>query len=270
MEKHSHNSYLKELETSLATIKATLIENEENTHNIYKNALITQKASEANKRDLKKYLDKAMACLDNMSGMNKTASEIKLLSEQTVAMAKAAANDESESAKNIATAARSLEQSMESTAILSSIAASIKTKAASEDANTKISRMAEEAYQKGLEAATATELATMSSLESTIMAAESNARYIQDYITQFSANIVSLSQAINTTMQSAKTNADTIAANYQAALNTCSANDSALAIADLNYQSAKSANAEENIKLGLQEAYKLVKENDKKAETTKK
>lgn len=270
MEKIINNTYLKELETSLATTKAALMTDEETTHNVYNNALITQKASEELKNDKKKYLDKTSDYFENLSQMSETASEVKLLSLKATKVAGISATDEESVAKDVAAAARSIEAAMESLAILSSDAASINAKAATEDANTKISDKAKEAYAKGLEAADAAEKATMSSLQATISAAKSNAKFINDLISQFSANIDGLDTAITTTLGNAKANMEAAAAEYQTAVEVSSTDELALIIADLNYKSAKEANKEDNIKLGLTEAQKLVKDDKKTTDTSKK
>lgn len=269
MEKIINNTYLKELETSLATTKASLMTNEETTHNIFNNALITKEASEELKNDKKKYLDKTSAYYESLSQMSETASEVKLLSQKASKVAGIAAIDEESVAKDVAAAARSIEAAMESLAILSSDAASINAKAATEDSNTKISDKAKEAYTKGLEAADAAEKATMSSLQATISAAKSNAKFINELIGQFSTNVISLDTAITTTLQNAKTNMDAAVTEYQTALEVASTDELNLIIADLNYKSAKEANKEDNIKLGLSEAQKMVKD-DKKTTDTKK
>lgn len=270
MEKIRNNTYLEELETSLSTTKAALIMNEETTLNIYNNALITKDASEELKNDKKKYLDKTSAYYESLSQMSETASEVKLLSQKATKVAGISATDEESVTKDLATAARSIEAAMESLAILSSDAASINAKAATEDSNTKISDKAKEAYTKGLEAADAAEKATMSSLQATISAAKSNAKFINDLISQFSTNIEGLDTAITTTMQNAKANMDTATTEYQTALEAASADELSLIIADLNYKSAKEANKEDAIKLGLAEAQKLVKEDKKTTDTSKK
>jgi|694.fasta_scaffold00181_55 hypothetical protein len=271
MEKQiNHNVYLKELETALATVKASLINNEEATQNTYKNAIITEKSSENLKKDKKKYLDKATEYYNHLSAMSETAAQVKLLSGRAVTMAKIAATDEETVAKNMAAAAKSIEAAMESIAILSSDAAAINAKAASEDANTKISNMAKEAYTKGLDAAEAAEKATMSSLQATIFSAKSNAKFISTLITDFSTNIDALNTAINTTLTTAKTNVEQASKQYAEAATTSANDESLLEKATLDFNSAKEANQEDKIKLGLNEALKIVKEDKKSTDTSKK
>lgn len=266
----NHNPYLKELETALATVKANLITDEETTQNIYNNTLITQKASEHLKSDKKKYLDKTTEYYENLAQMSETASEVKLLSQKALKMAEISSADEAAVTKNVALAARSIEAAMEALAILSSDAAAINAKAATEDSDTSISVKAKEAYLKGMDAADAAEKATMSSLQATISAAKSNAKFINELINQFSTNVTGLDTAINSTLLNAKTTMTAAGVEYQTALATASADELNLGIAELNYKSAKEANKEDNIKLGLIEAQKMVKEEKKTTDTSKK
>lgn len=270
MEKIINNTYLKELETSLDPTDKLLIEDEETTQNIYNNALITQKASEELKKDKKKYLDKTSAYYESLSEMSGTAAEVKLLSQKASTMAGISSTGEESMAKNLATAARSIEAAMESLAILSSDAASINAKAATEDADTDISKKAKEAYNKGLEAADAAEKATVSSLEATISAAKSNAKFINDLISQFSSNIDSLDTAISTTLENAKTNMATAATEYQTALEAANTGDLNRIIAQSNYNSAQEANKEAGIKAKLAEVQKMLKDSKKTTDTSKK
>ncbi len=266
----SHNVYLKEIETDLANVKAQLILNEENTSNVYKNAVITEKSSELIKRDAKKYLDRTINYFNDLTDLNEKISEVKLLTDKAKNMLGVASTDEQNATKDVATAARSIEVAMEYITILSSDAAAINSKAASEDDGTRLSKMAQESYAKGLEAAESAEKATLSSLEASILASSSNAKFINDLITQFVSNIGNLNSAISTTFQNAKLNVDASRSKFQEASETSNTSESAMASADLNYLSARTANSEDTIKLGLAEAIKIVKDTDKKTDTSKK
>jgi hypothetical protein len=265
----NHNVYLKELETALATVKASLISNEETTLTAFKNAGITEKSSENLRKDKKKYLDKTSEYYSTVSTISDLSNEVKLVVNKATAMGTIAASDENTVTQNMANAAKSIETAMESIAILSSDAASINAKAASEDDSTKISRMAADANKKGVELAEKAEEATMSALRATILAAKSNANFISSLISDLSKSVDSLNGAITSTLQTAKTNMDNASKEYSTVLSTCATDEMVFEKATVDYNSAKEANSEDALKLGLEDALKVVRE-DKKTESTKK
>src|ERR1700741_1313330 len=259
MEKHVvHNEYLAMLEKALGTIKATLIETEESTHNQQKIASITNRAAESEKRDKKKYQDKTSQHLKDMADMFKTATDVEMTSQQIVKMANTAAADENDVSSKIAKATRSIEAAMQSVLQLSALAPAIKSRATPEGEVSKIAKWTEEASAAGVAAANAAEIASVTSLQATIFAAQSNARFITSYITDFATSSTTLNTTINTAMKTAQTNLTAATTDYLTALQTASDSESALAQAELNYESAKTANSEEHFKLGLHEAHKQV------------
>ena len=265
----NHNIYLKELETALATTKATLITNEEVTQTIFKTATINEKAAEHLKKEKKKYLDKTTEYFGAVSFVGTQTNEAEAIINKAVSMANIASADESLVAKNIAAAARSIEVAMEAIAILSSDAASINAKAAAEDGKTKISKIAAEANLKGSVAAESAEEATKISLDATIFAAKSNAKFIGSLITDLSKNVAALSTAMNSTIETAKNLMNTAKQDYAQAITDCGNDEAALEKAKIDFDSAAEANNEDTIKLGLEEALRMVKE-EKKTDSTKK
>lgn len=265
----NHNIYLKELETALATVKAALIINEETAQTTFKTATINEKAAEHLKKEKKKYLDKTLEYYNAVSVVGVQTNEAEAIINKAVTMANIAATDESTVAKNMATAAKSIEAAMEAIAILSSDAASINAKAAAEDGKTKISKIAAEANAKGGIAAEDAEEATKISLDATILAAKSNAKFIGALITDLSKNVSALSTAINATIETAKNLKNTAEQDYALAITECGNDEAALEKAKVDFDSAAEANKEDTIKLGLEEALKMAKK-EEKSDSTKK
>jgi hypothetical protein len=270
---YTHNNYLKELETVLAGVKAQLIENEHAAQVDYKSKQITERASEHDKRVKKQYNAKTQHYLKDLTEMFNTSYELQLLSDKIIAMATIGGGDETTVAAKVATSARSIEAALESVQAMSSLAASINAKALTDttsknDTKSPIAKAAAEVNEKGLEAGKAADIATMSSLHTTIFAAESNARFLVSDITDFSTAITALTTNITQTKTDAATNASNAFDALQAALKQASEDEKALEQSFLNWQSAKEANDEDNIKLGLREAQKQVIEDERKAAAT--
>jgi hypothetical protein len=267
MEKHrTHNTYLAELETVLAGVKAQLIEAEHAYHIVYKSAHITEKAAEHDKKVKKQDYVKTTGYLKDLTEMSNTAYDLQLLSDKVIAMSTIASTDEKSAVDKIKVSARSIESAMEAVVALHSLAASINAKTTTEDSKSVVSRAADELNSKWcFDAAIAAEIATMSSLHASIFATESSAKFIVGNITDFQTSITALTTNITKTKSDALTNNQNSFAAYQTALKTASDSEKTLESAHLNWKSAEMANDEDNIKLGLREAQKQVIEDERKA-----
>lgn len=256
----NQHGYLKELETAIATVKASLSVNEETALNVFENAKITEKSSEHLKKEKKKYYTKTVDYYGTVSSLSDLSNEFTLIVNKAIAMANVASADEAVVSLNMALAARSVEAAMQSIAILASDAAAMNAKAATEDSSTKISVMADEAYKKGIETAEKAEEASMGSLRCTILAAKSNAKFINSLIDNLSAKLTSLNAALDVAFKTAKANMDAADKDYNEILSTCTTDKVALEKTTVNYNSAREANNEVTIKPGPAKTLKISKD----------
>ncbi|HEY1040382.1 MAG TPA: hypothetical protein VGF30_13295 [Bacteroidia bacterium] len=272
-----HNAYLKELETMLAGIKAQLIEKEDATRIDYKSKQITEKAAEHDRRAKKNYYTKASSYLKELTDTYNAVYDLQLVADKIVTMATIAGTDESTVATNIAASARSTEAALESVLAMVGLVAKIQSRAQNDgehdDHKTIVSvivKSAAELQKKAHEAGKAAEIASMASLNLTIAAAESNALYLVNHLSDFSASISALATNISQTKADAASNAENAYTALQTALTQLNEAEKNLELSHLEWRSAQTANNEENLQLGLQEAHKLVIEDERKAATQKK
>ena len=235
--------YLKELETTLAKVKASLLGNEESTLTEFKNAGIKVKSAEHTKNDTKKYLDRSKDYFKTLSAISYDAEHVSALISKATAMANDVFLDEGTLNKNMAVASGSIAAANNSIVKLSSDIASLHAKTASENGKTKISKIAAEANTRAQEAAAKAEECSIHSLNASILAAKLNAGFVNSLITSLSDEAAKLFGAINASVQTARFNMDEANADYLNAVETFVLDELAFEKASLNYSSAKQANA---------------------------
>lgn len=240
--KVNDNPYLKELETTLAKVSATFFDNEEAAQDKFEIAGIKAKSSQHAWKAKKKHLDKTKDYYNAVTAIGEQTEALKAFVNKTAAMTKMVSLNESTVRENMADAAKSIEAAMESVAILSSGAASINAKTATEDGNTRISKIAAEAYQSGLEAAVIAEECTTASLNASILAAKSNAGLINSLIASLGNEAAKLYGAMDTLVQTARSNLDQAQSDYAGSVAALAADELEREMANADYCSAKEVN----------------------------
>jgi hypothetical protein len=237
------NIYLEELKTKLATIKASLLANEEASFHQLKKLRIDLKSAKYLCKDKKKHHSKSFEYFKSVSLFSNNSEQAKQFVNRVADLARIVSSDEQLVTNNMSIANKSIEAALESILIVSASTAAMHAITTSESTYSRISKLTTTANEIGQETIKTAEKCAAHALNANILAAQSASGILSIHIPALEKETEKLFSALDTMMQTAKLNMEQANTDYQSTVEVLVNTELSFEKVKLDYKSAKQANS---------------------------